>query len=161
MRELLPAGAKLPLLLQVIRRRHASLNLNNARLAEADLSKAEDASSVIPRAIEFLKSTGLDSIAGVVTPFKVSGSLSDPKFQLQPGAGTAKVVGETVLLPFNLLGTLFSSDVKSTKKSRNAPCKPIKTATRSAKANSTAKPAKARPKTHNFSTQNRHRNRTR
>ncbi|MGI9372395.1 MAG: AsmA family protein [Hyphomicrobiales bacterium] len=97
-------------------------------------------------------------IAGVTTPFKVTGSLSDPKFQLQRGAGAAKVVGETVLLPLNLLGTLFSSDVKPTKKSRNAPCKPIKTASKRSKAK--AKPAKARPKTHNFSSQNRHKNRT-
>ena len=64
-----------------------------------------------------------DALAGVATPFKISGKLSNPTFKLEKGAGTSKVVGEAIMLPFNILGTLFSSDVKPTKGARAAPCK--------------------------------------
>ncbi len=62
-------------------------------------------------------------IAGVATPFTITGKLSNPKIKLEKGAGTAKVVGETLLLPLSILGALFSSDVKDTKASRTAACK--------------------------------------
>ncbi|MGI9482057.1 MAG: AsmA family protein [Hyphomicrobiales bacterium] len=74
-------------------------------------------------------------IAAVATPFRITGQLTSPTFRLERGAGAAKVVGETLLLPLNLLGALFQSDVKDTRKNRAAPCK----ITKAQKAKATSK----------------------
>jgi uncharacterized protein involved in outer membrane biogenesis len=74
-------------------------------------------------------------IAGVATPFTITGKLSNPKINLQEGAGTAKVVGETLLLPLSILGALFKSDIKNTKASKAAACKISKPTAKSQKSN--------------------------
>ena len=51
-----------------------------------------------------------NDLVGKVGPVDVSGPLSKPEIKLADGAVAAKVVGETIGLPFHLLGSILGAD---------------------------------------------------
>ena len=51
-----------------------------------------------------------NELVGEVGPVRVSGPLSKPEIKLADGTVAAKVVGETIGLPFHLLGSLLGAD---------------------------------------------------
>ena len=59
-------------------------------------------------------------LIGAVGPVDVSGPLSKPEIKLADGAVAAKVVGETIALPFHLLGALLHADGQLS--SEHKPC---------------------------------------
>ncbi len=51
-----------------------------------------------------------NDLVGTVGPVHVSGPLSKPEIKLTDGTVAAKVVGETIGLPFHLLGSILGAD---------------------------------------------------
>ncbi len=51
-----------------------------------------------------------NDLVGTVGPVHVSGPLAKPEIKMADGVVVAKVVGETIGLPFHLLGPIFGAD---------------------------------------------------
>ncbi|MGI9414474.1 MAG: AsmA-like C-terminal region-containing protein [Hyphomicrobiales bacterium] len=60
--------------------------------------------------LKFQPRPKVKQLVDTVSPFTVTGSLKAPKIKLEKGGAAGRVVGETLTLPLNLLGAIFTGN---------------------------------------------------